>query len=214
MQNHQTKQPSQGFRPFVSSILTILIICSVTGAAALGLFSCQQKPSKTAVHAVDLIQNNQFALFFSKSLPETTPLKEQSTVSVYKAEKPPGRYPAMAIRKLPEQVNGSLLAYVLTALLKGPNKAEQQQGFYTEIPPGTELLGITLNEENVTINLSKQFEQGGGANSLSKRFEEIKQTVFALETNKKIHLAIEGKVINVLGGEGLEVEDELKRSIQ
>jgi spore germination protein GerM len=118
------------------------------------------------------------------------------------------------IRKLPQEAKSEPLQFALTELLKGPNAEEKTQGFYSEIPKGTQLLGLTEDRDTVTINLSKQFTSGGGSTSMEQRFEELKQTVFSIDSSHKINLDVEGKPLELLGGEGLEVQDALKRQPQ
>ncbi len=118
------------------------------------------------------------------------------------------------IRKLPEVAKAEPLKFALAELLKGPNAEEKTQGFYTEIPKGTQLLGVTQDPKVVTINLSGQFATGGGSTSITQRLEELKRTVKALDTQHEITVQVEGKPLELLGGEGLEVPGTLQSGPQ
>jgi spore germination protein GerM len=111
-----------------------------------------------------------------------------------------------APRKLSQQASAIPLKSALEALLKGPNADEVQAGFYSEIPKGTSLLSLSANKHVLTINLSKEFTSGSGATSVIQRVEELKNTVSALDKQHRIQIAIEGKPLTVLSGEGLELE--------
>lgn len=90
-------------------------------------------------------------------------------------------------------------------LLNGPTQAERENGYYSEIPPGTELLGITEQKQVIRINLSREFVNGGGSTSMLQRVEELMRTVQPIAGKREVQIAIEGQPLNLLGGEGLEI---------
>jgi spore germination protein GerM len=187
-----SKQPS-GFRAARPAMAGLLL---VMGIVLLTLAGCQWfKPHGGALYGNNGRPRDAVTIFFSKY---------QGNQSVVDD----------VIRKLPPEAKSEPLQFALTELLKGPSPEEKSQGFYSEIPQGTKLLGLTQDNEAVTINLSKQFTNGGGSNSMEQRFEELKQTVFSIDSNHKINLDVEGKPLDLLGGEGLEVPDALKRQPQ
>lgn len=118
------------------------------------------------------------------------------------------------VRKLPPDAQNDALHYAMGELLKGPNSEEKSQGFYSEIPQGTQLLGVDENGDTVTVNFSKQFAAGGGSNSMNQRFEQVKQTAQSVDSQHQLQIAVEGKPLDTLGGEGLEVQESLKRQPQ
>jgi len=118
------------------------------------------------------------------------------------------------IRKLPEDAKSEPLKFALNELFKGPTPEEKSQGYYSEIPKGTKLLSLKKKNDAVDINLSQQFSSGGGSTSIDQRFEELKQTVYSVDNSHKINLSVEGKPLELLGGEGLEVQESLKREPQ
>jgi spore germination protein GerM len=108
-------------------------------------------------------------------------------------------------RPLPVHLTQTPLANALQELLAGPTAAEKEAGFYSEIPQGTRLLNVKVQNNAVHINLSKEFVQGGGSTSIIQRVQELKDTVQAVQGTQQLNIAIEGKPLNVLGGEGLEL---------
>lgn len=97
----------------------------------------------------------------------------------------------------------------INALLWGPNQAEaEQKHLSTEIPRKTKLLKIDDYSDMVTIDLSKDFEAGGGSNSMTVRLEQVANTVSDM-TEKPVYLYIEGKEVSVLGGDGIMVKQPI-----
>lgn len=117
-------------------------------------------------------------------------------------------------RKLPEEAKREPLRFALTELLKGPSVEEKSQGFYSEIPKGTKLLGLNKGQKAVTVDLSSQFSGGGGSTSMTQRLEELKRTVKAVDAKSEVNIAVEGKPLEVLGGEGLEVPGTMQSGPQ
>ena len=93
--------------------------------------------------------------------------------------------------------------------MKGSKREERLQGAYTEIPQGTKLLSLKDDGDKIALNLSKEFEGGGGAQSIQARLLQLVKTVNAYAENKPVYLYIEGKKIEYLGGEGIYVEQPL-----
>ena len=101
------------------------------------------------------------------------------------------------------------LENAIKTLLKGTSGSDRLQGAYTEIPQGTKLLSLKDNGSSIAINLSKEFELGGGAQSIQSRLLQLIKTVDMYGENKPVYLYIEGKKIEYLGGEGIYVEQPL-----
>ena len=115
-----------------------------------------------------------------------------------------------SIRPLPE--GQSKISYAIKGLIKGPQKAERANGVYSEIPSGTKLLSIKETADNVIINLSDDFQYGGGADSLYSRVKQLIKTSLANSPDKKVYLYLEGKQANVIGGEGIMINQPLSEN--
>ncbi len=115
-------------------------------------------------------------------------------------------------RKVPADTQP--LDYALYHLLRGPNDEESAKGLYSEIPKGTRLLGVEYGPEAVRINLSQQFTSGGGANTMQQRLKELQYTVRSIEKSRPVYVDIEGQELQVLGGEGIIVDEPINRDTQ
>lgn len=92
-------------------------------------------------------------------------------------------------------------------LLSGPATASNE----TTIPPGTKLLDLKLEKQNLHLNLSSEFTTGGGSASMIGRLAQLLYTATSLDENTKVWLLIDGQPLEVLGGEGLMIEQPMTR---
>ena len=112
------------------------------------------------------------------------------------------------------ETDGTKLNHSVKMLLKGPDATERFKGYYSEIPKGTKLLSLDLSKGKVIINLSNDFEQGGGTDSLYKRLYQLIKTVNK-NTTLDVYLNINGKQADVIGGEGIMINQPLtSRSLE
>ena len=90
-------------------------------------------------------------------------------------------------------------------LLSGPTAAERQgtPSIASEIPEGTELLGIVVSDGVATVDLSTEFESGGGSFSMLGRVAQVVYTLTQFPTVDSVEFEIEGTAVDVLGGEGI-----------
>lgn len=82
------------------------------------------------------------------------------------------------------------------------------------IPSGTHLLSLQTTSEGIHVNLSREFTEGGGSDSMIYRVAQILYTVTSLDPNAKVYLSIEGQLLDEnhpLGGEGLVLRQPLTR---
>jgi spore germination protein GerM len=100
------------------------------------------------------------------------------------------------------------LAAAFQTLLAGPD--QDQQGS-TTIPQGTKLLGLKVKGNVVHVNLSEDFTHGGGSTSMMSRLGQVVYTATALRPRSKVFIEVNGKQLDVLGGEGLELQQPLTR---
>ncbi|MBR8828815.1 MAG: GerMN domain-containing protein [Gomphosphaeria aponina SAG 52.96 = DSM 107014] len=100
-----------------------------------------------------------------------------------------------------------LLETAFRLLLAGPDL----DAYTSTIPPGTKLLGLSLKEDGVHINLSQEFTSGGGSASMTGRLGQIIYTATSLNPKEAVYIDIEDSPLEVLGGEGLIIERPMTR---
>lgn len=105
-------------------------------------------------------------------------------------------------------VEKSCFAYAIKELVSAPSPWEKSKGFTSEIPSSTKVLSIREASGNALIDLSSDFETGGGAESTYYRVKQIIKTANA-NTSSPVYLYINGKQANVIGGEGIMLKQPL-----
>lgn len=111
-------------------------------------------------------------------------------------------------REYDEDIDGSKIKFAIQSLIMGPKQDERAKGVYSEIPAGTKIISINESPDRVIINLNSAFENGGGTDSIYKRLYQIIKTA-KRNTNKPVYLYIEGKKADVIGGEGIMINQPL-----
>lgn len=102
----------------------------------------------------------------------------------------------------------SCFEFAIKELINAPTKWEKSKGLTSEIPQGTKVLSIRESANSIMIDLSSNFESGGGAESTYTRVNQIIKTANA-NTTIPTYLYINGKQANVIGGEGIMIKQPL-----
>ncbi len=98
-------------------------------------------------------------------------------------------------------------------LLKGPNDAEMSgsPAMYTAIPEGTTLLGLAIKDGVATVNLSKEFESGGGSATVLGRLAQVVYTLTQFSTVDGVRFELDGVPVTVFSGEGVVLDHPVGR---
>jgi sporulation and spore germination protein len=91
----------------------------------------------------------------------------------------------------------------LTALLAGPTRAERASGLATAIPAGTRLLGVSVKGGVATVDLTSQYQSGGGSRSMQLRLGQVVYTLTQFPTVKSVRFQLDGAPVNVFSSEGI-----------
>lgn len=111
-------------------------------------------------------------------------------------------------RRYDAQKDGTKLKFSIKTLIQGPTKKEKKSGVYSEIPQGTKLISLDEFPDKAIINLSDNFEQGGGTDGLYKRLYQLIKTANK-NTALDVYLQLDGKQVDVVGGEGIMINQPL-----
>lgn len=98
----------------------------------------------------------------------------------------------------------------LEALLAGPSRAERAAGVQTQVPQGTQLLGLGIANGIATVDLTSEYEAGGGTASMTMRLAQMVCTLDQFRTVKGVLFRLDGSPVDVLGGEGIVIDHPLR----
>jgi germination protein M len=105
-------------------------------------------------------------------------------------------------------------AAAMAALLAGPNDAElgARPAMYTVVPVGTRYLGLEIENGVATVNLSAEFESGGGSASVLGRLAQVVYTLTQFPTVQGVRFELDGTPITVFSGEGIVLDKPVGRA--
>ncbi len=101
----------------------------------------------------------------------------------------------------------ALLRAALEAMLKGSTSPD----LTSTLPQGTTLRQVTIKPDGVHVDLSQAFTSGGGSTSMAGRVGQVIYTATTLDPQAPVWLSVEGKPLEVLGGEGLMIDQPMTR---
>ena len=126
---------------------------------------------------------------------------ESITVSLYWVSA--GENALGVMREIP--YTEAVASATMKELLAGPTDAEKTTwpAISTAIPEGSELLGLTIDDGIAKVDLSEEFESGGGTFSVTARLAQVVYTLEQFETIDAVEFYIEGELVEVFSSEGL-----------
>jgi sporulation and spore germination protein/immunoglobulin-like protein involved in spore germination len=99
----------------------------------------------------------------------------------------------------------------MKALLAGPSPAELASGLATSVPAGTKLLGIAIKKGVATVDLTSQYQSGGGSLSMKARLAQVVYTLTQFPTVRAVLFHLDGEPVNVFSGEGIVLDHPVGR---
>ena len=144
----------------------------------------------------------------------TTTERTGETVIVYLfVELEPGA-PVLTPVAMDVEAAEGLEGAALQALVDGPTEAMSQQvpALMTAIPEGTQFLGISIDGGVATVDLSAEYESGGGSMAMFSRLAQVTYTATRFPSIETVRIALDGEVVEVFSGEGLVLSEPITRS--
>jgi hypothetical protein len=97
-------------------------------------------------------------------------------------------------------------------LLAGPTAAEHDSGVLSAVPGGTRLLGIAIRNGIATVDLTSEFQSGGGSRSMQLRLGQIVYTLTQFPTVQKVRFLLDGTPVNVFSSGGIVLDHPVGRA--
>ncbi len=106
----------------------------------------------------------------------------------------------------------AVAAAAINELLKGPSSGDAAYGFHTEIPAGTKLRSVSIRDGIATVDLTGQFDDGGGSLSMFMRLAQLVFTVTQFESVDAVALKLDGVPVEIFSGEGIVIDKPMRRA--
>jgi spore germination protein GerM len=112
------------------------------------------------------------------------------------------------------EASGSGIEAAVELLLEGPTTDETSgiPMISTAIPEGTSLLGVTLDAGVATVDLSGEFDDGGGSFAMFARLAQVTYTTTRLPEVDAVAFSLDGEPVTVFSSEGIELDRPQERA--
>jgi germination protein M len=94
----------------------------------------------------------------------------------------------------------------IDALLAGPSAVERAHGIGTLVPDGTTKLGLNVAGGTATVDLTSEYQSGGGSLSMTMRLAQVVYTLTQFPTVQRVALRLDGQPVTVFSGEGIVLD--------
>jgi germination protein M len=94
----------------------------------------------------------------------------------------------------------------IDALLAGPSATERALGIGTLVPADTSRLGLNISNGTATVDLSSEYQSGGGSLSMTMRLAQVVYTLTQFPTVQRVALRLDGEPVTVFSGEGIVLD--------
>lgn len=178
----------------------ILLVCVTVLALSVPLGGCRRAPQPAEEQPPEA----------SEPTP-ATPVPDTTSVRVYLLR---GEKIGVGGRQVDASSDdvAALAEAALNELMIGPTVEEREFGLASAIPTGTMVNGVTIDNGVATVDLSQDFQSGGGSLSMLLRVTQVVCTVTQFDEIESVAFAITGKKVDTIGGEGVVVDPPVNRA--
>ena len=112
------------------------------------------------------------------------------------------------------QPGSDMSVTAVETLMEGPEEGEMEgtPSISTAIPEGSSVLGVTVEEGLASVDLSDEFDDGGGSFSMFARLAQVVFTLTRIEQIDQVEFLIEGEPVTVFSAEGIELDGPQERA--
>jgi hypothetical protein len=122
----------------------------------------------------------------------------------------PGLVPVL--RTVPQTV--AVAAAAVRTLVEGPTAEEKAASppIQTTVPAATRFLGVSIKAGVATVDLSHEFEEGGGSLSVRARLAQVVFTLTQFTTIDRVTFELDGVPVTLFSPEGIVLDEPVGRS--
>lgn len=144
--------------------------------------------------------------------PTESPVADETvTLDVWFAYVPRGEREGLFVTERTLPATQAVGRAALTELFEGPTRQEAGAGVFTAVPDGTEILDLSIKDGVATVDLSAEFEQGGGSSAEMMQLAQLTYTLTEFASVDAVALEIEGEPVEVFGGHGIIIDHPMTR---
>lgn len=180
-------------RPIVATLIAALVVLTALAVGCAKPSSDGQVPAEPTETAEETV---------------APPAAETAVVNVYFVR---GERVGVGGREVAEDDTEELAKAAMEALVAGPTPEEREFGLGTAIPEGTVVHGVKIDAGTATVDLSDQFQSGGGSLSMLLRVTQVVCTLTQFEDVDEVAFELDGKKTAAIGGEGIIVDPPVNR---
>ena len=159
-------------------------------------------PNRAADHRADSVDHDR-ATTTTEPTPTTEPTMVDVKVYFFRGER---------LEIAHRQVEApAVLRGAIAAVLAGPTAAEQGAGLTSEIPPATTLRDVSLADDQAIVDLSSDYESGGGSMSMVGRLGQVIFTATQFDNVDRVLFWLDGEPVEFFGGEGIVLDEPQAR---
>ncbi len=128
------------------------------------------------------------------------------------SESRPGPFLVSVYREVPQTVQVATAA--MNALIAGPTADERASvpALSSAVPADTMLLGISIDAGLAIVDLSREFEAGGGTFSMAARLAQVVFTLTQFSTIEQVQFRLDGEAVTIFSSEGIIMDHPVGRS--
>lgn len=192
----------------------LILVPAAVLAASLGFLvaSCGADEAQPAGDIPTLVSESGSAATTAAAPEETTSTEDEATPEdsvTYQVWLTQGESLFVVYRSEPSLP--AIGSAAMRALLAGPTDFEQGYGLASAVPEGTTFLGLKIEDGVAHVDMTSEFESGGGTLSMTTRLAQVVYTLTQFPTVKGVVFSLDGQPIDVLGGEGIIIDHPLTR---
>jgi germination protein M len=116
------------------------------------------------------------------------------------------------LREIP--ATPAIAGAAMAALLEGPDGAERDASppISSEVPTGTELLDLSIEDGVATVDLSGEFDSGGTSASHISRLAQVVYTLTQFPSVKSVEIRVDGRPVTAFGSDGVVLDGPIGRA--